>query len=69
MFIFTYSPTIMAVEFDGGVIVGSDTRIIRGHVVDTITQLSANISYCHNGFGIDRYAITEVLRETLNSIR
>jgi len=63
--------TIMAVEFNGGVIIGADSRTATGgyvanRIADKLTQLSGKIYCCRSGSAADTQAIADVVRYSLN---
>lgn len=63
--------TIMAVEFDGGVIVGADSRTTMGayianRVTNKLTSLTDKIYCCRSGSAADTQAIADIVRYRLN---
>ncbi|EME26285.1 Proteasome subunit beta type-6 [Galdieria sulphuraria] len=63
--------TIMAVEFDGGVVLGADSRTTTGayianRVSDKITPLSERIYCCRSGSAADTQAIADYVRYYLS---
>lgn len=59
--------TIMAATFDGGVILGADSRTSTGtyvanRVTDKLTKLTDNIYICRSGSAADTQNITAYLR-------
>lgn len=61
----------MAVEFDGGVIIGADSRTSTGgyvanRIADKLTQLSNKIYCCRSGSAADTQAIADVVQYSLN---
>ncbi|KAE8743278.1 hypothetical protein FOCC_FOCC011107 [Frankliniella occidentalis] len=59
--------TIMAVEFDGGVIIGADSRSTTGvyianRVTDKLTKITDNIYCCRSGSSADTQAVADVVR-------
>jgi len=63
--------TIMAVAFDGGVVMGADSRTSTGSYVanrvsDKITPVADNIYCCRSGSAADTQAISDVVRYYLN---
>jgi len=65
--------TIMAVPFDGGVILGADSRTSTGtyvavRVSDKITQLHERIWCCRSGSAADTQALTDYLRHYLGQL-
>lgn len=62
--------SIMAVKFDGGVIVGADSRTSTGiyvanRVSDKLTPLHERIYCCRSGSAADTQAITDIVRMQL----
>jgi 20S proteasome subunit beta 1 len=62
--------TIMAVKFDGGVVMGADSRTSTGiyvanRVSDKIAQLHDNIYCCRSGSAADTQAVTDYVRRFL----
>ncbi|KAF6720389.1 Proteasome subunit beta type-6 [Oryzias melastigma] len=58
--------TIMAVEYDGGVVVGADSRTTTGayianRVTDKLTRIHDRIYCCRSGSAADTQAIAEVV--------
>jgi 20S proteasome subunit beta 1 len=58
--------TIMAVEYDGGVILGADTRTTTGayvanRVTDKLTRVTDRIYCCRSGSAADTQAITDIV--------
>lgn len=63
--------TIMAVEFDGGVVVGADSRTTMGayianRVTDKLTPLTDKIYCCRSGSAADTQAIADIVKYRLN---
>lgn len=59
--------TIMAVSFDGGVILGADSRTSTGSYVanrvsDKLTSVASNIYCCRSGSAADTQAISDMVR-------
>lgn len=59
--------TIMAVEFDGGVVIGADSRSTTGvyianRVTDKLTKITDNIYCCRSGSSADTQAVADVVR-------
>ena len=59
--------TIMAIPFDGGVVVGADSRVSTGtyianRVSDKIAQLHDRIWCCRSGSAADTQALTDYVR-------
>lgn len=64
--------TIMAVTFDGGVVMGADSRTSTGSYVanrvsDKITSVADNIYCCRSGSAADTQAISDYVRTYLAS--
>lgn len=64
--------TIMAVEFDGGVVLGADSRTSTGtyvanRVSDKLTQLHHSIYCCRSGSAADTQALSDYVRYFLSS--
>lgn len=64
--------TIMAVAYDGGVIMGADSRVSTGSYVanrvsDKVSQLHDRIFMCRSGSAADTQAISDHVRHTLAS--
>uniref|UniRef100_A0A8C6T5A9 Proteasome subunit beta n=1 Tax=Neogobius melanostomus TaxID=47308 RepID=A0A8C6T5A9_9GOBI len=60
------STTIMAVEYDGGVVIGADSRTTTGayianRVTDKLTPIHERIFCCRSGSAADTQAIAEVV--------
>jgi len=58
--------TIMAVEFNGGVVIGADTRTTSGsyvanRVTDKLTRVTDNIYCCRSGSAADTQAIADIV--------
>lgn len=63
--------TIMAIEFDGGVIIGADSRTTTGayvanRVTDKLTRISDKIYCCRSGSAADTQAIADIVGYSLN---
>lgn len=63
--------TIMAVEFDGGVVIGADSRTSSGtyvanRVADKLTRLTDKIYCCRSGSAADTQAIADIVSYRLN---
>ncbi|EDW74240.1 uncharacterized protein Dwil_GK21488 [Drosophila willistoni] len=63
--------TIMAVEFDGGVVVGADSRTSSGayvanRVTDKLTRITDKIYCCRSGSAADTQAIADIVAYSLN---
>ena len=64
--------SIMAVEFDGGVIIGADSRTSTGSYVanrvsDKLTEVHDTIYCCRSGSAADTQAISDIVRYQLSS--
>ncbi|KAI8127515.1 hypothetical protein FF38_11509 [Lucilia cuprina] len=63
--------TIMAVEFDGGVVIGADSRTSTGvyvanRVTDKLTRITDKIYCCRSGSAADTQAIADIVAYSLN---
>ncbi|XP_057304259.1 proteasome subunit beta type-6-like [Hydractinia symbiolongicarpus] len=63
--------TIMAVEYDGGVVIGADSRTTRGsyianRVTDKLTFITDRIFCCRSGSAADTQAIADGVRYELD---
>merc|ERR1711978_172845 len=63
--------TLVAVEFDGGVVIGADSRTSMGtwvanRVTDKLTPVTDSIFCCRSGSAADTQAITDVVKYKLN---
>ena len=63
--------TIMAVEYDGGVVMGADSRTSTGSYVanrvsDKITYVHDKVYVCRSGSAADTQAIADIVRMYLN---
>ncbi|XP_060069315.1 proteasome subunit beta type-6-like [Ylistrum balloti] len=63
--------TIMAVQFDGGVIIGADSRTTTGayvanRVTDKLTKVTDRIYCCRSGSAADTQAIADIVTYHLN---
>eukprot|EP00055_Hartaetosiga_balthica_P016451 m.104270 g.104270 ORF g.104270 m.104270 type:complete len:212 (-) comp9108_c0_seq3:777-1412(-) len=59
--------TIMAVEFEDGVVIGADSRTTTGsyvanRVTDKLTKLTDNIYCCRSGSAADTQSIADIVR-------
>ena len=66
--------TIMAIPFDGGVVLGADSRVSTGTYVanrisDKIAQISEHIFVCRSGSAADTQALTDYVKHFLNQLR
>jgi 20S proteasome subunit beta 1 len=66
--------TIMAIPFDGGVVLGADSRVSTGTYVanrisDKIAQISDHIFVCRSGSAADTQALTDYVKHFLNQLR
>lgn len=64
--------TIMAVSFDGGVILGADSRTSTGSYVanrvsDKLTPIADNIYCCRSGSAADTQALSDIVRYYLSA--
>lgn len=62
----TTGTTIMAVEFNGGVVVGADSRTTMGayianRVTDKLTKVTDKIYCCRSGSAADTQAVTDIV--------
>ena len=65
--------TIMAIPFEGGVVMGADSRVSTGtyvanRVSDKIAQLHDSIWCCRSGSAADTQAITDYVRHYLSQL-
>ncbi|XP_065187868.1 proteasome subunit beta type-6-like [Sycon ciliatum] len=65
--------SIMAVQFDGGVVLGADSRTSTGsyvanRVTDKIAEVSSHIFCCRSGSAADTQAITGVVKYELEML-
>lgn len=63
--------TIMAVEFNGGVVLGADSRTTMGayianRVTDKLTKVTDKIYCCRAGSAADTQAVTDIVQYRLN---
>lgn len=63
--------TIMAIEFDGGVVIGADSRTTTGayvanRVTDKLTRITDKIYCCRSGSAADTQAIADIVAYSLN---
>ncbi|CAD7077205.1 unnamed protein product [Hermetia illucens] len=63
--------TIMAVEFDGGVVIGADSRTSTGtyvanRVTDKLTRITDKIYCCRSGSAADTQAVADIVAYSLN---
>eukprot|EP00047_Mylnosiga_fluctuans_P002172 m.223459 g.223459 ORF g.223459 m.223459 type:complete len:217 (+) comp10929_c0_seq1:31-681(+) len=63
--------SIMAVEFNGGVVIGADSRTTTGsyianRVTDKLTRITDNIYCCRSGSAADTQAIADIVAYQLN---
>ncbi|KAK3701365.1 hypothetical protein QZH41_008735 [Actinostola sp. cb2023] len=63
--------TVMAVEFDGGVVIGADSRTTSGayisnRVTDKLTPITKYIFCCRSGSAADTQAIADIVKYQLN---
>lgn len=65
--------TIMAIAFDGGVVLGADSRVSTGTYVanrasDKVAQLHERIWCCRSGSAADTQALTDYVRHYLSQL-
>jgi 20S proteasome subunit beta 1 len=65
--------TIMAIPFEGGVVLGADSRVSTGtyvanRVSDKIAQLSEHIFCCRSGSAADTQTLTDYVKHYLNQL-
>mmetsp|Transcript_27287 Transcript_27287/g.41273 ORF Transcript_27287/g.41273 Transcript_27287/m.41273 type:complete len:225 (-) Transcript_27287:389-1063(-) len=65
--------TIMAIPFDGGVVLGADSRVSTGvyianRVSDKIAQISEHIFVCRSGSAADTQALTDYVKYYLSQL-
>lgn len=65
--------TIMAIPFEGGVVLGADSRVSTGvyvanRVSDKIAQLSDHIFCCRSGSAADTQALTDYVKHFLSQL-
>lgn len=58
--------SIMAVEFDGGVVIGADSRTTTGsyianRVTDKLTRITDNVYCCRSGSAADTQAVADIV--------
>merc|ERR1719159_2400779 len=63
----------MAIPFDGGVVLGADSRVSTGvyvanRVSDKIAQISEHIFVCRSGSAADTQALTDYVRFYLSQL-
>jgi len=63
--------TIMAAEFDGGVIIGADSRTSTGsyvanRVTDKLNRITDKIYCCRSGSAADTQAISDIVQYSMN---
>lgn len=61
----------MAVEYDGGVVIGADSRTSAGtyvtnRVTDKLTEITDRIYCCRSGSAADTQAIADIVSYSLN---
>lgn len=61
----------MAVEFDGGVVIGADSRTSTGsyvanRVTDKLTKVADNVYCCRSGSAADTQAIADIVAYSLD---
>lgn len=67
----TTGTTIMAVEFDGGVVFGADSRTTMGayiacRITDKLTPITDKIYCCRSGSAADTQEVADIVRVRLN---
>mmetsp|Transcript_24784 Transcript_24784/g.28642 ORF Transcript_24784/g.28642 Transcript_24784/m.28642 type:complete len:99 (-) Transcript_24784:608-904(-) len=65
--------TIMAIPFEGGVVLGADSRVSTGtyvanRVSDKVAQLHDSIWCCRSGSAADTQALTDYVRHYLSQL-
>lgn len=65
--------TIMAIPFEGGVVLGADSRVSTGtyvanRVSDKIAQLSEHIFCCRSGSAADTQTLTDYVKHFLSQL-
>lgn len=65
--------TIMAIPFEGGVVLGADSRVSTGtyvanRVSDKIAQVSEHIFCCRSGSAADTQALTDYVKHFLSQL-
>ncbi|XP_041378043.1 proteasome subunit beta type-6-like [Gigantopelta aegis] len=70
----TTGTTIAAVEFDGGVVIGADSRTTTGsyipnRVTDKLTKVTDYIYCCRSGSSADTQAVADIVNYHLNFYR
>ena len=65
--------TIMAIPFEGGVVLGADSRVSTGtyvanRVSDKVAQLHDRIWCCRSGSAADTQALTDYVRHYLSQL-
>lgn len=63
--------SIMACEFDGGVVIGADSRTTTGayianRVTDKLTKITDHIYCCRSGSAADTQAIADIVKYHLS---
>ncbi len=64
----------MAIEYNGGVVIGADSRTSSGayvanRVSDKLTEISDQIYCCRSGSSADTQAIADIVKYNLTLIR
>ncbi|XP_074654591.1 proteasome subunit beta type-6-like [Tubulanus polymorphus] len=67
----TTGTSIFAVEFDGGVVIGADSRTTTGsyipnRVTDKLTCITDNIYCCRSGSSADTQAVADICKYNMN---
>lgn len=65
-FVFFLQTTIMGAEFNGGVIIGADSRTSTGvyvanRVTDKLTKITDHVYCCRSGSAADTQAIADIV--------
>ncbi|KAH8238671.1 hypothetical protein KR038_011690 [Drosophila bunnanda] len=68
--LFTTGTTIMALTFDGGVVIGADSRTsadgsVMNRVADKLTELTERIYCCRSGAAADTQALADLVSNNL----
>lgn len=69
--VFFFQTSIMAVEYNGGVVIGADSRSTTGSYIsnrftDKLTQITEHIYCCRSGSSADTQAIANIVRYHLD---
>ena len=65
--------TLVAVEYDGGVVVGADTRTSMGayvsnRVTDKLTRITDSIYCCRSGSAADTQAVADIVSSHMDML-